>query len=302
MEDPIKILLVEDIPEDAEMIWKEISKSNISFEKKHVDNERDYISALKSFNPDLILSDFSLPQFNGLKALELKNELNPTIPFILVTGSINEETAVELMKAGADDYIIKENLKRLVSAIDQALKKKAIARSKATVEKDLRQSEKIFSAFLEYCPVYFFFKDNECRPIRLSKNYEEMLGRPVEEAIGKTMYELFPEDLARSMINDDLKIIRNNVAVKVVEVFGDRTFETTKFPILLDGMKNYLAGFTIDITEQKKAEAALKQKVEELERFNDITVDRELKMIDLKKEINELLIKSGEKERYKIVE
>jgi CheY-like chemotaxis protein len=114
MKDSIRILFVEDVQADAELIWNEIKKSGIVFEKKLVDNRIDYIEALKSFEPELIISDYALPQFDGMSALLLKNETLPDIPFILVTGSINEEIAVELMKAGADDYLLKQNLSRLV--------------------------------------------------------------------------------------------------------------------------------------------------------------------------------------------
>lgn len=301
MKDTIRILFVEDVPSDAEMIWRELKKNNIVFEKMLVETKKDYTAALKSFKPELIISDFSLPQFDGMKALLLKNELAPEIPFILVTGSINEETAVEVMKAGADDYVIKQNLSRLGSAIKQALKKHEIINSKAIIEKKLEQSESIFSAFMEYCPVYFFFKDDDARPIRLSKNFDELLNLPVEEALGKSMFELFPYDLAKSMIDDDLKVIRDKTPVKKEEELNGRIFETTKFPIQIRPDLTYLAGFTIDITEKKKSVEALNQKIFELEQFNDLTVDRELKMIELKKEVNQLLNQLGEKDKYKIV-
>jgi len=113
----LKILFVEDVETDAELIWHEIEKHKISFSKLLVDNKKDYIGNLNDFEPDLIISDYTLPQFDGMTALLLRNELAPLIPFILVTGSVNEEVAVECMKAGADDYILKNNLFRLGPAI-----------------------------------------------------------------------------------------------------------------------------------------------------------------------------------------
>jgi PAS domain S-box-containing protein len=282
MKDSVKILFVEDIRTDAELIWREISKDNIRFEKLLVDNKDDYIDALNSFSPDLIISDYSLPQFDGMTALSIKQELLPDVPFLLVTGSINEEIAVRVMKAGADDYLIKQNLSRLGSSIRETLKKRETIKEKSRVEQALMQSERIFNAFMEYSPVYVFFKDNEAKPIRLSHNFEKMLGIPVKEAIGKSMYDIFPPELAEKMIMDDLKVIRENVPVKVVEEFDGKIYETTKFPIQINEDTLYLAGFTLDITDQKNAEKALIAKIEELETFNDLTVDRELKMIDLK--------------------
>lgn len=302
MKDSIKILFIEDVQADAEMIWREISKNNINFEKKLVENKKDYISALELFEPELIISDYSLPQFDGMSALLLKNELAPEVPFILVTGSINEEIAVELMKSGADDYLIKQNLSRLGAAVTQALEKKEILTAKKKAENELRKSEQIFTAFMEHCPVFFFFKDHEARPIRLSANYEKMIGRPVNEVIGKSMYEIFPEALAKSMIQDDLDVLKYNKPVRVMEELDGRVYETLKFPIKVPDYPACLAGFTIDITEQKKSEEALKLKIDELEQFNDLTVGRELKMIELKREVNSLLIKLGGKEKYTIVE
>jgi PAS domain S-box-containing protein len=201
----------------------------------------------------MIISDYTLPRFNGLEALKIRNDIVPTVPFILVTGSINEEVAVSCMKAGADDYIIKENLSRLGSAIKSAIKNKDLVKAKLEVEHELIRTQMMFNAFLEYSPVYFFFKDSEARAIKLSNNYEEMLGRPVNELIGKTMDDLFPSELAKSMIEDDIKIINNNVPVKVVEELNGRVFETMKFPIIVEGQRPFLAGFTVDITDRKKA-------------------------------------------------
>lgn len=301
MKDTLRILFVEDVLTDAEIIWRELKKNNISFKKMLVENKTDYLEALNSYKPQLIVSDYSLPQFDGMLALKLKNEHAPAIPFILVTGSINEETAVEVMKAGADDYVIKQNLSRLGTAIDQALKKHEIINSKALIEKKLEETESIFSAFLDYCPVYFFFKDDKARPIRLSKNFHELLCVPVEDALGKSMFDLFPEDMAKSMIDDDMKVINEKKPVKIEEQLNGLVFETTKFPIQITPELTYLAGFTINITEKKKSEEQLNQKIDELERFNDLTVGRELKMIELKKEVNQLLNRLGEKDKYKIV-
>ncbi len=126
-------------------------------------------------------------------------------------------------------------------------------------EAALRDVESLFQAFLEHSPVYVFFKDAELRPIRLSRNYEEMLGRPLDEVLGRTMDELFPPELAASMIADDRRIIERGEQVKVDEDLGDRSFTTIKFPVALEGKPPYLAGFTLDITERKRAMEALLQ-------------------------------------------
>lgn len=139
--DILKILLVEDVPSDAELIYNEIKRNKISFTKLLVDIKEDYLQGLKVFEPDLIISDYSLPTFDGMKALSLRNELMPLTPFILVTGSINEEVAVDCMKAGADDYILKENLSRLGPAILNSIKKITLLKEKKAFQEELLKSE-----------------------------------------------------------------------------------------------------------------------------------------------------------------
>ncbi len=126
-------------------------------------------------------------------------------------------------------------------------------------EKELHVSEQIFRNFMEHSPIYVFFKDKNMRAIRLSKNYETMLNKPLEELLGKNMDELFPSDLAKSMVADDIKTLNENKEITVEEEFNGRYYSTIKFPIHIEGKPTYLAGYTVDIAEQKKAEIELKE-------------------------------------------
>jgi PAS domain S-box-containing protein len=108
-------------------------------------------------------------------------------------------------------------------------------------------------------PIYVFFKDSEIRSLKLSKNFEQMLGRPLEELLGKTMYDLFPSDFAAKMIDDDKRILNEGKSEVLDEELNGKYYTTIKFPILLDGKPKYLAGYTIDMTESKKTETALKE-------------------------------------------
>jgi len=117
-------------------------------------------------------------------------------------------------------------------------------------EARLRESDEIFAQFMEHSPVYVFFKDEQIRSLRLSRNFEAWLGRPMEQLIGKTMDELFPSDLARKMIEDDKLILFEDREVRVDENFAGRHYTTIKFPISIKGKPRYLAGYTIDITER----------------------------------------------------
>ena len=122
-------------------------------------------------------------------------------------------------------------------------------------ERERRKVEQIFHLFLEHSPIYVFFKDEQIRSLYLSRNYEKMLGRPLREILGRTMDEVFPSDLAKRMIQDDLKVMGGHVPIEVEEELDGRSYYTLKFPVLEDGVPRYLAGFTQDITERRQAEA-----------------------------------------------
>jgi PAS domain S-box-containing protein len=130
------------------------------------------------------------------------------------------------------------------------------------VKERLRESEEIFRSFMEYSPIYVFFKDENIRAIHLSKNYEKMLGKPVAELLGKNMDDLFPSELAKCMVADDMRILKEGKRVNVEEEFNGRFYSTIKFPIFIDGKQPYLAGYTIDISDRKHAEELYRTVVE----------------------------------------
>jgi PAS domain S-box-containing protein len=120
----------------------------------------------------------------------------------------------------------------------------------------IRENEMIFEQLLENSPVYIFFKDENIRPLKLSRNFEQMLKMPLHNILGKSMDELFPSELARNIVEDDKRILQNGELIKVDEEMNDRCYTTIKFPISIEGKPRYLAGFTIDITDRKKADLA----------------------------------------------
>ena len=124
MDKDLHILQIEDVTTDAELMERELRKAKLSFVVRRVETRDAFLKELKEFPPDLILSDYSLPLFDGMTALRLARIHAPRTPFIVVTGSINEVTAVECMKAGAADYVLKDRLVRLGSAVRAALDKK----------------------------------------------------------------------------------------------------------------------------------------------------------------------------------
>ncbi len=145
----IKILLVEDLSSDAALAQREILKVLPGAVFELVDNREAFISALDAFQPDLIVSDYQMPTFDGMSALKISLGKTPVTPFIIHTGSMNEDTAVDCMKAGATDYVIKEHIKRLGPAVLSALKNKAINIAATKAQNALVESESRFRRLAE---------------------------------------------------------------------------------------------------------------------------------------------------------
>jgi len=148
-QDALRILILEDVPMDAELVEYELKRARIPFMSRRVDSRDGFLYALEEFGPDLILSDYTLPRFDGMTALSLAKERAPSIPFLIVTGSVNEETAVGCMKAGATDYLLKSNLARIGPAIEAALERSRGHAQKVQAEAALAASERRFRSLVQ---------------------------------------------------------------------------------------------------------------------------------------------------------
>ncbi|NVO19672.1 MAG: PAS domain S-box protein [Bacteroidetes bacterium] len=191
MESELKILLVEDELTDAELIKRELRRNGMVFSDMVVDSEQDFIAAIHSFQPDIILSDYSLPEFDGMLALSIQQEIAPLTPFVLVTGSVNEETAVECMKAGADDYVIKQNLRRLSGAIQAAIEKKKLIAEKKEAESSLRKSEERYRSLFENSAIPIFEEDfSEVKSL-----FDELRNNGVTNF--RSYFDSHPEDIVK---------------------------------------------------------------------------------------------------------
>ncbi len=144
----LRILIVEDNAADDKLLRYELGR-DFDYDAVTVENRADFVKQLKDFNPSLILSDYSMPEFSGMEALEIRNEKKPMVPFIIVTGSVNEEVAVSCIKAGASDYVTKEHLMRLNVAVKHVLAQQKILIAKLEAEKNLHRSLERFRKFVE---------------------------------------------------------------------------------------------------------------------------------------------------------
>lgn len=139
MDKELRILMLEDLQDDVGLIERILSKQGMRFVSRRVDTREDFTRELSEFKPDVILSDHALPQFNSLEALDICKNMNLDIPFILVTGTVSEEFAVSCLKQGADDYVLKTNLTRLPSAIQNALRQRHHEQKRKNAEQALRK-------------------------------------------------------------------------------------------------------------------------------------------------------------------
>lgn len=151
-EKKLNILFNEDFEPDVELMLRVFEKGGYSVNHRRVETCDEFLEALASSDWDCIISDFSLPQFNGMVALRTYRELNLGIPFVVVSGTIGEDAAVGVMKAGASDYLLKDNLAKLVPVIERVIQEAKDKKEKLKVERELLQSEHKFRFMTEFLP------------------------------------------------------------------------------------------------------------------------------------------------------
>ncbi len=149
MDETLNLLMLEDVRADAELIEHELRRSGFQLNARRVESREEFLSELTGNAPDLILADFTLPQFSALEALQILREIQSNVPLLLVTGSNSEEVAVRCMQEGAEDYILKSSLKRLPSAVQRTLRKHQAERQRCAAEEALRLSEEQYRLITE---------------------------------------------------------------------------------------------------------------------------------------------------------
>jgi diguanylate cyclase (GGDEF)-like protein/PAS domain S-box-containing protein len=258
----LKILLVEDTPTDAELALRELKRSGIRHHGLRVETEQELREELKRFEPDIVLSDFSMPHFDGLSALKVVREIRPDVPFIFVSGRIGEELAIESLKMGANDYVIKTNLSRLPSAVMSAMERVEQREARRRVEAELQSSNRMFRTFMDNLSGLAFIKDVEGRFIFANQAMDKVLNVERGATIGKFDTELVPEQTARALRELDKRVLSAGQPIQRVETIptpnGDSYWLSTRFP-LSDNTNNvhHVGGISIDITELMKAQQDL---------------------------------------------
>ncbi len=198
MEPKLNLLLLEDVRADAELVERELARAGIQITARRVETREDFIQELSSSPPDIILADYSLPQFSAMEALHLLRESPSDAPLILVTGSNSEEVAVQCMQEGAEDYILKASLKRLPSAVQRAMQKRRADREQKQTELALRRSEEHYRLIAENTRDLICLLDLDLQFLYASPSFEQVLGRPAAELLGTPCAALVHHDEGRA--------------------------------------------------------------------------------------------------------
>ena len=288
----LRILHLEDDSGDAALVQRALAKDGIRCEIARVTSQREFIAAIDAGH-DLILADYALPGFDGVSAQTIARDRCPDVPFVFVSGTMGEEFAVDRLKDGATDYVLKHNLSRLPAAVRRALqeatdRRKAreaqaeVGRLNGDLERrvtertgQLAAANAFLDSIIENLPDMIFVKESrDLRFVRLNRAAEQMLGLNREILLGHSDAEVFSPDLAEAFIAADRRVLASGAVVDIAEeavattTRGTRLFHTKKIPVVnaATGEPEYLLGISRDITDQKAAEEAVRSARAEAER------------------------------------
>ncbi|HSM23866.1 MAG TPA: PAS domain S-box protein, partial [Anaerolineaceae bacterium] len=267
--DLLKILFVEDLPTDYELAQWHLRENELEFQSICVDTQPEFLEALDSYKPDLIISDYSMPEFNGLQALQLTLEHKPEIPFIILTGSINEETAVLCMKAGATDYVLKEKMHRLPFSVRETMKLANYRKDKILAERRLRASEEKFRDIFESANVGKAIT-TDSKTVSINQAFADMLGYKREDLEKLPWHDItHPEDIMKTekmvsaLYNGEVDAVRYEKRYNHKNgshVWVDISVKAHRDP---DRNVEYFFSTIIDISEKKLAEEKLRASEEQ---------------------------------------
>ncbi|MER3493050.1 MAG: hybrid sensor histidine kinase/response regulator [Mastigocladus sp. ERB_26_2] len=212
----MRILLLEDSWADAELIGTTLKKSINNCELVQVETRTDFIKALKTETLDLILADYALPSFDGFSALELARAICPEVPFIIISGILGEERAIETLKSGATDYVLKQRLERLVPAVERALREAEERKLLRQAETELRKSEELFrtsvETILDSFAIYSAIRDTSGKIIDFRIDYVNAAAcenhrLTQEEQLGKWLCKLMPVHQTSGLFTEYCRVV-----------------------------------------------------------------------------------------------
>jgi PAS domain S-box-containing protein len=262
MEPLIHILHLEDDAADVKLVHAILEEAGLACRINLVQTGEEFGEALRQSKYDVILADFRLPGYDGMAALRLVQELGLDIPFIFVSGTMGEDAAIEGLREGATDYVLKQKLSRLVPAIKRALDEAENRRERRRAERSLAEQYQFLQLLIDTIPSPIFYKDVQGIYLGCNLSLAEFLGRPKENIIGKTVFDIYPPEQAEKYYQMDQELVKNP-GTQIYEFPMERSdgalrnfiFSKATF-VDYSGKVAGLIGVMTDITERKRAEEA----------------------------------------------
>lgn len=277
LESDLRILIVEDSKIEAKLTVNLLKKNGYNVVHERVETEDEMVKALESHKWDIVISDFQMPDFDGTRALKVFQRYDLDIPFILVSGKIGEETAVDLMKMGAHDYIMKGNTARLVPAIRSQLQDAANRRENLRLEKRIKESEAQYRGFFENAHIGIFRCSDHGVLLDANLRMAEAFGYDSPSEFMKSVETIRPEVLDKETNKARsaplLELANNDTQVEATFHRKDGSILEAKVNVWAiqqdSGKPVYLEGVVEDITEQK----AMERKLREMEALHESLID-----------------------------
>ncbi len=272
MAEEVRVLILEDVPLDAELIETQLKRDGLQFTSRIVEKEDDYRKSLVDFQPSIILADHSLPQFDGITAMNIANDIAPNIPFIFVSGKIGEDFAVEMLKEGATDYVLKNNLTKLPHAVRRALKEAKEKIEKLAAEQALKDREERYRTLFEYFPNYVIVLGLDGRIMDLNHAAAKFSPLSRDDTIGLYFTDLqsitgedssyYQELFSKFLSGEEVGTFESRLISREGEI---RLMEVHPAPLLKNGELFAVQIIAQDITERKKAETEINASLKEKE-------------------------------------
>lgn len=273
MDETLKILIIEDVPFDAELIDRELQKSGMNFISRRVEEEHEYLKELEHFKPDIILADHSLPNFDGISALKIAKEIVPDVPFIFVSGKMGEDFAIEALKCGATDYVLKGSLSKIVHAVNRALEEVEEHSKRQMAEEALRNSHRQLLEAQEIGHIGSWEMDVDSNKMSCSAEFYNIMNldtSKLDNGYDAMMEVIHPEDrvMVKKSITDAInghnsfsnhyRLVRPDGSIRILSSKGQVITDQ-------DGNALRVVGTEQDITEQKVAEEKIRSSLKEKE-------------------------------------
>jgi len=269
---PLRLLMIEDSEDDEFLLLRHLKKGGYQVEHRRVETAHDMREALANGSWDIIISDYSLPSFSGLQALEIYNDQDNDLPFIVVSGTIGEETAVKALRSGAHDFVLKGKYARLLPAIERELREHRSRQGRREAEAQLKANELRFRSLIEKALDIITVIDRDGLVIYASPAVESVLGYSSEDVVGRKVTELVhPEDrqMFQNLLEDTTihPLATHHSIVRCRHANGEaRVLESVGRNLLDDPSVGGIVINSRDITDREKAERALRQANARLQR------------------------------------